>query len=155
MSELAVKPLTPGQVRMFKAIMRPMTRLNVWIYQLSGGKMMNTLQGSPVCLVTMTGRKTGKKRTIALMHTARGEDIILVASMGGAPKSPLWYHNMVATPQVDLQVGATKRSYSVRQASDEEKAELWPLLVDSYGDFDMYQKRTHRNIPVLICSPTG
>lgn len=155
MSELAAKPLTPGQVRIFRTIMRPMTRLNVWVYQLTGGKMMSKMKGSPVCLVTMTGRKTGKKRTIALMHTARGEDIILVASMGGAPKSPLWYHNMIATPQIDIQVGSAKRSYAVRQASDEEKAELWPLLVASYSDFDLYQKRTHRNIPVLICSPVS
>ena len=155
MSELARKPLSGGQVKMIKALVRPMSALNVFMYRISGGKIMGTFGGGPVCLVTMTGRKSGKTRVIPLMYNARGDDVILVASRAGTPTSPAWYHNLMANPDVEIQVGKDKRTYHVRQASDEEKAELWPLVVENYKDFDMYQNRTERNIPVLICSPTG
>lgn len=153
MTELTAKPLSPGQVRATKAIMKPVSALNRWLYRMSGGKVMGTLGGGRVCLVTMTGRKTGKKRVIPLMYTLRGEDVILVASRGGTPTSPAWYHNLIANPEAEIEVGRDKRRYRVRQASDAEKAELWPLVVGTYKDFDLYQNRTERNIPVFICTP--
>lgn len=153
MAELTEKPLSPGQVRGLKAIIRPMSALNVFFYRMSGGKLMGKLGGGPVCLVTMTGRKTGKTRVIPLMYNVRGDDVILVASRAGTPTHPAWYYNLIATPDIEIQVGRDKQRYHVRQADDAEKAELWPLLVENYKDFDLYQNRTERNIPVLVCSP--
>lgn len=152
MAESTAKLLSPGKAWMIKAVIRPISALNTWLYRISGGKVMGRFGGGRVCLVTMTGRKTGKTRVIPLMYTARGDDVILVASRGGTPTSPAWYHNLMANPEVQIELGRDKRRYRARQASDSEKAELWPLILGTYKDFDLYQSRTERNIPVLICS---
>ncbi|MFN3233302.1 MAG: nitroreductase family deazaflavin-dependent oxidoreductase [Alphaproteobacteria bacterium] len=145
-----------GAKPMPKGLMKAFTRLNVWVYKLTGGRMMSEMNGTPVCLVTMTGRKSGKKRTIPLMYNPSGDDVVLVASMGGAPKHPIWYHNLVAHPDIDVQVrGKGKRKMRVRQASDDEKAVLWPSLEENFPNFSIYAARTDRNIPVMICSPAG
>ncbi len=144
----------PGAAPMSKGVMKIFTRVNVWVYKLTGGRMMNEMNGTPVCLITMTGRKSGKKRTIPLMYNPCGDDVVLVASMGGAPKHPIWYHNLVANPDIEVQVkGKGKRSMRARQASDEEKAALWPSLVENFPNFSIYAERTDRNIPMMICSP--
>jgi len=153
MAELTAKPLSGGQVKFLKSAVRPMSALNVWLYRMSGGKIMGKFGGAPVCLVTMTGHKTGRKRVIPLIYNVRGDDVILVASRAGTPTHPGWYYNLVAYPEVEIEVGRDKKFYSVRQATDAEKAELWPLVVDNYKDFALYQNRTERNIPVMICSP--
>jgi deazaflavin-dependent oxidoreductase (nitroreductase family) len=155
MAELTAKPLSAGQVRFIKALLKPMTALNVWAYRMSGGKLMGTLKGAPVCLVTMVGRKSGVTRVIPLMFNTRGDDVILVASRAGTPTNPAWYYNLIAGPDVDIQVGKEKKRYQVRQADDAEKAELWPIVVGNYEDFALYQNRTERNIPVLVCSPVN
>ena len=136
-----------------KGLMRLFTRLNVLVYRLSGGRLMNSMNGTPICLVTMTGAKSGKKRIIPLMYNPIGEDVILVASLGGAPQNPLWYHNLVAHPDVQIQVGATTRDMRCRQASRDEKDALWPAIVANFPSYGAYQRRTDRDIPVMICSP--
>ncbi len=136
-----------------KRIIRFFTTLNVLIYRLSGGKLMNRLEGAPICLVTMTGRKSGKQKTIALMYTAHGEDVLLVASLGGAPAHPVWYYNLKAQPQIEIQAGKVRRKMLAREASVEEKRALWPVVVANYRSFEAYQKRTTREIPLFICSP--
>jgi deazaflavin-dependent oxidoreductase (nitroreductase family) len=140
---------------MNKALMKIASKVNVFVYGLTGGRLMGSMGGSPICLVTMTGRRSGKKRTLPLIYVANGEDVVLVASQGGAPEHPVWYHNLVANPKVEIQSGSAKRAMHVRQASDEEKADIWPLAVSVYGDFAAYKDKTERNIPVLICSPAG
>jgi deazaflavin-dependent oxidoreductase (nitroreductase family) len=137
-----------------KGLMRLFTRLNVLVYRLSGGRLMNSMQGTPICLVTMTGARTGKRRTIPLMYNPNGEDVILVASLGGAPQNPLWYHNLVAHPDVEIQLGTSRRKMRCRQASGEEKAALWPGIVANFPSYGAYQRRTDRDIPVMICSPS-
>ncbi|MEY2926682.1 MAG: hypothetical protein RL367_1159 [Pseudomonadota bacterium] len=136
-----------------KWILKTMSRTNVFFYRLTGGRFMKSMQGSPICLVTMTGRKSGRSITMPLMYTPHGRDVLIVASLGGAPKHPVWYHNLVANPGVTIQVGATKQVMRARQASAAEKLALWPALVASYPPFEDYQKRTDRDIPVMICSP--
>ncbi|MGE0669061.1 MAG: nitroreductase family deazaflavin-dependent oxidoreductase [Sphingomonadales bacterium] len=138
---------------MNKGLMRLFTRLNVIVYRLSGGRLMSSMYGTPICLVTMTGAKSGKRRTIPLMYNPHGEDVILVASLGGAPQHPLWYHNLVAHPDVEIQDGARKRRMRCRQASREEKDALWPRIVANFPSYGAYQRRTDRDIPVMICSP--
>lgn len=139
---------------MGKRVMKFFTRLNVVVYRLSGGHLMNKMNGTPICLVTMTGRKSGKKITRPLMYNPSGDNVVLVASMGGAPEHPVWYHNMVACPEVEIEVkGKPKRRMRVHLATAEEKAGLWPGLVQNFPNFEIYAERTDRDIPVLICSP--
>ena len=146
-------PWTPMQERLASVVVRLMTAANVWIYRLSGGRLGATfLRGAPVCLVTTTGKRSGQPRTVALLYLADGDDIVLVASKGGMSHHPAWYHNMVAHPEVQVQIGAITRTMRARRASDAEKAALWPKLVAMYRDYDDYQARTTRNIPVMILS---
>ncbi len=136
-----------------RSIMKIISRVNVFFYRLTNGKFMGRLKGSPICLVTMTGRKSGREITMPLMYTPHGDNVLIVASMGGSPKHPVWYHNLVANPDVTIQDGPRVRKMRVRQASADEKAKLWPTLVASYSEFEDYQKRTERDIPVMICEP--
>jgi F420H(2)-dependent quinone reductase len=136
-----------------KRVIRFFTALNVLIYRLSGGRLMNRMEGAPICLVTMTGRKSGKRKTIALMYTPHAQDVLLVASLGGAPAHPAWYYNLKAHPGIEIQAGRLRRKMLAREASPEEKRSLWPVVVANYRSFDAYQKRTTRNIPLFICSP--
>jgi deazaflavin-dependent oxidoreductase (nitroreductase family) len=136
-----------------KPIVRLATALNVAVYRLTGGRLMNTMQGSPICLVTMTGAKSGKIKTIALMYTPHGDNVLLVASLGGSSKNPVWYHNFKKNPDIEIQVGSRKRKMRAREAGAEEHAKLWPVCVESYPPFAEYQTRTTRKIPIFVCEP--
>ena len=146
MSEQADRRRVPGRsfIRLFSA-------LNVALYRMSGGRIMGKLGGRGICLVTMQGARTGRTITRPLMHVPYGGGVILVASLGGAPSNPVWYHNLVANPDIEVQVGAQKLTLRARLASAEEKAEVWPSCVESYPDYQTYQDRTERDIPVFIC----
>src|SRR5262249_9612328 len=120
-------PWAPTQERLASVVVRLMTAANVWIYRLSGGRLGGTfLRGAPVCLVTTRGKRSGQLRTVALLYLADGDDIALVASKGGMSHHPAWYHNMLAHPEVEVQIGAITRPMRARRASDVEKAALWP-----------------------------
>ena len=130
------------------------TKINVAVYKMSGGRLMNKgPAGKPICLVTMTGRKTGKTREIPLMHVPHGEQKILVASLAGMSKNPVWYYNLKATPDITIQADGVRRAYRAREVGPEEKATLWPVLVEAYPPYDEYQARTDRDIPVFVCDP--
>ena len=85
-----------------------------------------------------------------LVYMPHGEDIVIVASMGGAPKSPAWFHNLKATPDTLVEVGSERRPVRARVVAGEERAELWPLLVEQYAPFAIYEQRTEREIPVVV-----
>jgi len=141
--------------KLFRIGVRLFTTLNVALYKISGGRLMSKGPANrPICLVTMTGRKTGKKRDVPLMHVPHGEQKILVASLGGISKNPVWYYNLKATPDITITVDGVSRAYRAREVGPEEKAELWPVLVDAYPPYDEYQARTDRDIPVFVCDPT-
>ena len=89
------------------------------------------------------------------MHVPHGEQKILVASLGGTSKNPIWYYNLKATPEVTIAVDGVRGTYRAREVSPEEKAALWPVLVDAYPPYDMYQARSDRDIPVFICDPVS
>lgn len=128
--------------------------VNVAVYKMSGGSVMNKGPANkPICLVTMTGRKTGKKREIPLMHVPHGEQKILVASLGGISNNPVWYYNLKATPDITIAADGVSGAYRAREVSAEEKASLWPVIVDAYPPYDEYQARTDRDIPVFVCDP--
>jgi deazaflavin-dependent oxidoreductase (nitroreductase family) len=132
-------------------ILKLMTRVNVFVYKVSGGRLMNEFSGMPVLLVEMKGAKSGKKRTIALMYVPHEDGFILVASQGGAPKNPVWYNNLVAHPEVKITYGGETKSMTVKLLDDEEKAKVWPTCVEYYSPYQDYQDHTDRNIPVFIC----
>ena len=133
-------------------MLRQVTRLQVSVYRMSKGRLMNKFVGGfPVCIVTTTGARSGVARRIALIHLPHGDTKLLVASQGGMDKMPAWFYNVRANPEVKIQFGAEEASYTARRVSDEEKAELWPHLCSLYPDFDEYQARTDRNIPVFSC----
>jgi deazaflavin-dependent oxidoreductase (nitroreductase family) len=155
MAETRLPPWTPTQERLATVVIRIMTALNVWAFRLTGGRIGSSfLRGAPVCLVTATGKRSGEPRTVALLYLADGDDVVLVASKGGMSHSPGWYHNMMANPQVEVEIGSAKRTMRARRASPAEKAALWPRLCAMYGDYDNYQARTTRDIPVVILSPS-
>ena len=136
-------------------VMKRFTRLNIAVFRMSGGRLMKTFPGSgaPICVVTTRGAKTGKKREIALIHLPHGENKLLVASQGGMEKHPIWYYNVKANPDLRILADGVEKDYTARQVDDEEKAALWPHLLSIYPDFDEYQARTDRNIPVFCCEP--
>jgi deazaflavin-dependent oxidoreductase (nitroreductase family) len=148
------KPFTPTQEKIGKVVVRAMSVANTWVYRLSGGRIGGTFRGgAPVMLLTTIGRKSGQPRTAPLLYLREGENVVIVASMGGMSKHPLWYRNIEANPDVEIEIGSEKTKMRARRASDEEKAALWPKLVAMYSDYDQYQARTDRNIPVVILSP--
>jgi deazaflavin-dependent oxidoreductase (nitroreductase family) len=154
MAKTAAKPFTPAQERFGSTAIGLMSAVNVWLYRLTGGWLGGRFPGgAPVCLVTVRGRKTGRPRTVPLLYLERGADVLIVASKGGMSHHPLWYHNMIANPRVEVEIGRQKRAMTVRRASDQEKAAVWPDLVRMYPAYDDYQARTTRDIPVLILSP--
>lgn len=136
-------------------VLKMFTKINVWVYRLSGGRLMNKLAGDPICLVTMTGARSGQRRTIPLMYVPDGDSVLLVASQGGAPTHPIWYHNLIAHPDIEIEEGGVKRALTAREVDAEEKLRLWPICVAHYAPYDDYQRRTDRNIPVFRCEPVN
>ena len=130
----------------------------VELYEGSGGTEGLTLRdtGLPVIIVTNTGRKTGAVRKTPLMRAVDGKNYILVASRGGAPKHPVWYHNLKAEPNVEIRDGTEVYSMRVREISDSaEKARLWDIAVAAFPPYQEYQDKTDRQIPVFIAEPTA
>jgi len=142
-----------SQLPAIKAVLRVVSKFQASIFRLSKGRLMNTFLGGPVCMVTMTGAKSGKTRRLPLIHVPHGDNKLLVASSGGMPKNPVWYYNIKANPDIKIMADGEEKTYVARQVSDEEKAALWPVLLAVYPDFDEYQARTDRNIPVFSCKP--
>jgi len=154
MPETDLPPWTPTQERVATVVIGVMTTLNIWIYRLTGGRLGGRfMRGAPVCLVTATGKRSGTARTVALLYLADGDDVVLVASKGGMSHNPAWYHNMMANPDVEVEIGSGKRPMRARRATAAERAALWPRLVAMYSDYADYQRRTTRTIPVVILSP--
>ena len=144
-----------SQLPAIKRVIGWTSKAQAFVFRVTKGRLMNTFLGGPVCMVTMTGAKSGKTRRLPLIHIAHGENKLLVASCGGMPKNPVWYYNIKAHPQIRIMADGEDKLYLARQVSDEEKADLWPVLLSVYPDFDEYQARTDRNIPVFNCEPVN
>ena len=136
-------------------LLKAFTRINVWVYRLSGGRLMNKLGGDPICLVAMTGASSGRRRVVPLMYVPCGDSVALVASQGGAPRHPVWYYNLKAYPDIVIEQGGRRRQMRAREVDGEEKARVWPVCVQHYAPYADYQKRTVRQIPVFLCEPRG
>ena len=123
-------------------------------YEATNGQEGAELRGRPVIVLTSLGAKTGKLRKTALMRVEYEGLYAVVASMGGAPEHPVWYHNLKAHSQVELQDGATKRDYVAREVTGEEKTIWWERSVAAWPDYATYQTRTDRQIPIFVLEPT-
>ena len=119
----------------------------------SGGTEGTELQDKPVILLTTIGAKTGKIRKTPLMRVEHDGEYAVVASLGGAPEHPVWYHNVKAHPRVELQDGAVSKDYEAREVVGDEKAVWWERAVDAWPDYANYQKKTDRQIPVFVLTP--
>jgi F420H(2)-dependent quinone reductase len=128
-------------------------RENAEKYIESGGTDGTELQGKPVILLTTIGAKTGKIRKTPLMRVEHDGEYAVVASLGGAPKNPVWYYNIKAHPQVELQDGVVTKDYEAREVLGDEKAAWWERAVAAWPDYANYQKKTNRQIPVFVLTP--
>jgi deazaflavin-dependent oxidoreductase (nitroreductase family) len=124
-------------------------------YESSGGTEGTALRGLPVIVLTSKGAKSGKIRKTPLMRVEHGGRYAVVASQGGAPKHPTWYHNLVSDPHVELQDGPVKQDMIAREVTGEEKAQWWDRAVEAFPDYADYQKKTDREIPVFILEPAS
>ncbi|MBA2718179.1 MAG: nitroreductase family deazaflavin-dependent oxidoreductase [Chloroflexi bacterium] len=122
-------------------------------YEASGGAEATTLRGKPVVVLTTVGAITGKLRKTALMRVEHDGDYAVVASLGGAARNPVWYHNLKANPHVELQDGPTRRDYQAREVTGAEKAVWWKRSLEVWPDYARYQEKTKREIPVFILEP--
>ena len=122
-------------------------------FEASGGTEANTMRGMPIVVLTSVGAKSGKLRKTPLMRVEHGGEYAVVASLGGAPQHPVWYHNLKQHPQVELQDGPTKRDYLAREVTGDEKAVWWERAVAAYPDYADYQQKTTREIPVFVLTP--
>jgi deazaflavin-dependent oxidoreductase (nitroreductase family) len=131
-------------------------RNQVEAYERSGGREANTLRdtGLPVIIVTMRGNKSGKVRKIALMRVEHDGEYALVASYGGAPRHPVWYHNLKANPdEVMIQDGPDPFPVTLREVTGDERATWWERAVAAYPPYAEYQQKTDRQIPVFVATP--
>ncbi|NBQ43270.1 MAG: nitroreductase family deazaflavin-dependent oxidoreductase [Mycobacteriaceae bacterium] len=128
-------------------------RENAELYMASGGREGTELKGKPVVLLTTIGARTGKLRKTPLMRVEHEGEYAVVASLGGAPKNPVWYHNIKVHPHVELQDGTVTADYEAREVFGAEKAAWWQRALEVWPDYADYQRKTDRDIPVFVLTP--
>jgi len=134
--------------------LKTMSRVHQAIVHLSGGSVLGSAFGMPVVELHTLGRKSGRPRsTMLTAPIVDGDTVVLVASKGGDDRDPDWYRNLMANPDVELTISGRRRPMRARPASPEEKAEVWPRVVAAYQGYASYQRRTERDIPLVICEP--
>jgi deazaflavin-dependent oxidoreductase (nitroreductase family) len=141
-------------------IARTMGKAHTWIYRRTGGRVGGNLRlgaglrkPAPTLLLEHRARKSGKTFVSPVIYIIDHSNVIIVASAGGRTENPQWYRNLLAHPDVHVQIGPDRRAVRAVVASGDERARLWPRLVDAYADFDSYQSSTERELPVIILQP--
>jgi F420H(2)-dependent quinone reductase len=137
----------------WRLIGKGMTGTHAAIYRASGGKLAGRMFNSPVLLLITTGRKTGRERTTPLLYLEDGKNLVVVASVGGAPRHPDWYWNLKANPEARVQLQERTLRVRAQEAEGEEKRRLWRWVVEMYPPYEDYQRRTEREIPVFVLRP--
>jgi F420H(2)-dependent quinone reductase len=124
------------------------------VYRATGGRIGHRFPGAPpTLLLDHVGAKSGNRRTTPLTYVPDDGNVVIVASKGGHPRHPAWFHNLRANPDVTIQVGSERRAVRARVATSEERTRLWPKVVATYGGYAGYQQRTEREIPLVILEP--
>jgi deazaflavin-dependent oxidoreductase (nitroreductase family) len=137
----------------FEFLFKIFMRVQIVVFRLTNGRAMSAMRGMPVLLLTTVGRKTGKRRTTPLMYMRDGESYVLTASNNGKDKHPAWFHNLQASPQVQIEVPGSRLDVSASVATQIERDRLWPQLVSKAPFFDEYRKGTTRPIPMVLLRP--
>ena len=134
-----------------RVVVKWMSRVNTALFRATRGRLgARFLGGEQVLLLTTRGKKSGKPRTVPLIYIEHGAALVVVASKGGWPEHPLWYSNLVADPNVEVQIGERRQSRRARTATDDEHKLLWPQLCQVYPPYQDYQDVTDRRIPVVM-----
>jgi deazaflavin-dependent oxidoreductase (nitroreductase family) len=136
-------------------LVRAVSAANVRIYRASGGRLGARLQRAPVLILHHVGARSGKARVSPVLYLEDGERLVIVASKGGTDKNPGWFHNLMANPETEVEIGRDRRRVRARRASDEERAGYWPRLVEIYSNYDDYQRQADRVIPVVVLEPAN
>lgn len=140
---------------MAKILLKFVSKTHGFLYRLTGGRLGGKIGKAQVVLLTTTGRKSGQRRTAPLLAMPDGENMVVVASNGGSDQPPAWWLNLQKQPEADLQVRSETKRVRAERASEEEQARLWPRIVEMYAGYDEYQKKTERNIALVILKPAG
>jgi F420H(2)-dependent quinone reductase len=135
------------------AAQRVITKLHSFVYHAMNGKVGGHIAGGPVLLLITTGRKSGRERTVPLLYLRDGEDMVVVASNGGTASHPAWWLNLMTYPEATVEVGGRMVRVRAEEAGSEETKRLWPELVEMYGGYEDYRRRTDREIPVVFLHP--
>ena len=138
-----------------KWLIRLFLSIHVFVYRLSGGKFGGKIGGAPVLLLTSTGRKSGKTRTIPVAYLRDGENYVITASNGGAAQHPGWYFNLKHNPKATIQVNDRAMAVLAEQAENETRSRLWSQLIQQAPAFEKYGHNTQRVIPMFILRPAG
>ena len=137
-------------------LLRVFMRVHALVYRASGGRLMGSIRGSRVLLLTTTGRKSGKLRTVPLLYLEDGDDYIIVASAAGAPNHPAWHRNLAVDARVHMQVRSRQMAAAAETVVGEERAGLWTKVTEMYSDYATYQTRTSREVPLVrLCAVHG
>jgi deazaflavin-dependent oxidoreductase (nitroreductase family) len=137
----------------FRIAMKVLGTIHRTLYRVSDGKLGRTFFGSPVLLLTTTGRKTRRPRTWPISYLLEGVQFIILAANGGQPNHPSWYLNLRTNPRVSVQLGEETRLMIARTAEGDERTRLWSRAVKEYPAYEQYQQKTDREIPVVILQP--
>ncbi len=138
-----------------KVLTKMVTGTHEFWYRLTGGLIGGRFGKLPMLLLTTTGRQTQRQRTTPLVYYEDGDNLVLIASYGGSPEHPNWYLNLRKNPKVRVQIGRETKAVVAETAGAEERARLWPLVTEMYSQYNDYQKRTSREIPVVVLRPEG
>ena len=139
---------------LLESIMGPLLTVHQWLYETTDGRIGASLGGRPMLLLRTVGRRTREPRTAALLYVRDATAYVVIASKGGAPQHPGWFHNLTAEPNVEIQVGRERIPVRARIAAGEERARLWTRADEiNQGQYAVYQSRTKRPIPVVVLEP--
>ena len=136
--------------RLSDALVRAVGRVNIALYRRTGGRLFGRVGRAPILVLTTKGRRSGAPRTAPLLYLRDGERLAVVASFGGHPSHPAWYLNLAANPEVEVEIDRERFTARARTATAGERERLWPRLVEMYGPYASYQRRTSREIPVVL-----
>lgn len=123
------------------------------LFKATGGVVGRRLVNNDMLLLTTYGRRTGQPHTVPLLYLDDGDPLVVIASYGGRPEHPDWYRNLVANPDAQVQVGGRTRLVTARTMDESERSHWWPRVVAAYGDYEAYQDRTARTIPLVVLDP--
>jgi deazaflavin-dependent oxidoreductase (nitroreductase family) len=135
------------------AALKAFGKLNVPLYRISRGRLFGQVAGTPILLLTTTGRRSGQTRTAPVVYLSEGERLIVIGSNAGHKNAPAWSLNLEANPDAEVEVGGERRKVRARVAEGDERTELWRKMNEQYGGFDDYSARTTRDIRLFVLEP--